>query len=101
MVRCSPVAGYGVKISQPVARCRCRDVDASEFVERVPFDSVPCGLNYKLVYPNVRINVKHHFFAVRNILVWNSISSNVVEVESISCFKARLSKENLTKCLKI
>ena len=86
------------------------DVDASEFYERVAPDSVTRGHRYKLVHtsvspqcftpvfhPSVRINVEQHFFAVRIIPVWNSLSSNVVEAESISCFKARLSREDLTK----
>ena len=49
------------------------------------------GHRYKLVHPSFRINVRQHFFAVRICPVWNSLSLNVVEVESISCFKARLS----------
>ena len=72
------------------------DVDASEFVERVAPDSVTRGHRYKLVHPSVRINVRQHVFAVRIIPVWNSLSSNVVETESISCFRARLSREGLT-----
>ena len=71
------------------------DVDASEFFERVAPDSVTRGHRYKLAYPSVRINVRQHVFAVRIIPVWNSLSSNVVEAESISCFKARLSREGL------
>ena len=59
------------------------------------------GHRYKLVHPSVRINVRQHFFAVRIIPVWNSLSSNVVEAESIAYFKARLSREGLTKCVNI
>ena len=77
------------------------DVDASEFFERVAPDSVTHGHRFKLVHPSVRINVRQHFFAVRIIPVWNSLSSNVVEAESISCFKARLSREGLTKFVNI
>ena len=55
------------------------------------------GYRYKLVHPSVRINVRQHLFAVRIIPVWNSLSSNVVEAESISCFKARLSREGLRR----
>ena len=62
------------------------DVDASEFFERVAPDSVTRGHRYKLVHPSVRINVTKNFFAVRIIPVRNSLSSNVVEAESISCF---------------
>ena len=71
------------------------DVDASELFERVAPDSMTRGHRYKLVHPSV--NVRQHFFAVRIIPVWNSLSSNVVEVESISCFKARLSREGLRR----
>ena len=77
------------------------DVDASEFVERVAPDSVTRGHRYKLVHPSVRINVRQLFFAVRIIPVWNSLSSNVVESESISCFKARLSREGLTRFVNV
>ena len=63
------------------------DVDASSFFEHVACDSVTGGHRYKLVLPSVRINVRHHFFAVRVIPVWNSLSSNVVEAESISCYQ--------------
>ena len=73
------------------------DVDASEFFERVASDSVTRGHRYKLVHPRVRINVRQHFFAVRIIPVWNFLSSNVVEAESISCFKARHSREGQTQ----
>ena len=59
------------------------------------------GHRCKLVHPSVHINVRQHFFAVRIIPVWNSLSSNVVEAESISCFKARLSREGLTKFVNI
>ena len=57
---------------------------------------------YKLVHPSVRINVRQRFFAVRIIPVWNFLSSNVVEAESISGFKAReglrrLSREDLRR----
>ena len=76
------------------------DVDASELCERVAPDSVTRGHRYKLVHPSVRINVRQYFFAVRIIPVWNSLSSNV-EAESISCFKARLSREGLTKFMNI
>ena len=55
------------------------------------------GYGTKLVHSSVRINVRQHFFAVRIIPVWNSLSSNVVAAESISCFKARFSKESLTQ----
>ena len=83
-------------------------VDASEVFERVAPDSVTRGHHYKLVHPtrghryklvhsSVRINVRQHFFAVRIIPVWNSLSSNVVEAESFYCFKAGLSREGLTK----
>ena len=72
------------------------DVDASEFVERVAPDSVTRGHRYKLVHPSVRINVRQHFFAVRIISVWNSLSSNVVTAQSISCFKARGGLGSLT-----
>ena len=72
------------------------DVDASEFFERVAPDSVTRGHRYKLVHPSVRINVRQHVSAVRIIPVWNSLSSNVVEAESISCFRAHLSREGLT-----
>ena len=71
------------------------------FFERVAPDSVTRGHRCKLVHPSVRINVRQHFFAVRIIPVWNSLSSNVVEAESISCFKARLSREGLTKFVNI
>ena len=72
------------------------DVDVSEFFEHVAPDSVTRGHRYKLVHPSVRINGRQHFLVVRIIPVWNSLSSNVVEVESISCFEARLSREGLT-----
>ena len=55
------------------------------------------GHRYKLVHPSVRINVRQHFFAVRIIPVWNSLSLNVVEAESIYCFKACLSREGLRR----
>ena len=71
------------------------DVDACEFFERVASDSVIRGHRYKLVHISVRINLRH-FFAV-----WNSLSSNVVEAESISCFKTSFSKENLTEFVNI
>ena len=77
------------------------DVDTFEFCERVTSDYVTRGHHYKLVHPSVRINVRQHFFAVRTIPVWNSLSSIVVEAESICSFKARLSKENLTKFVNI
>ena len=88
------------------------DVDASEFFGRVAPDSVTRGHHYKLVHPtrghryklihpSVRINVRQRFFAVRIIPVWNSLSSNVVEAESIACFKARLSREGLIKFVNI
>ena len=77
------------------------DVDASEFVERVAPHFVTRRHRYKSVHPSVRINVRQHFFSVRIIPVGNSLSSNVIEVESISCFKARLSKLNLTKFVNI
>ena len=73
------------------------DVDTSEFCERITSAFVTRGHRYKLVHSSVRINVRQHFFAVWIIPVWNSLSSNVVEAESISCFKARLSKASLTK----
>ena len=60
------------------------DVDASKCFERVAPDSVTRGHRYKLVHLSVRINVRQYFFAVLIIPVWNSLSSNVVEVESIS-----------------
>ena len=62
-------------------------VDASELFERVTPDYVTRGHRYKLVYPNVRIYVRQHLFAVRTFPVWNSLSSIVVEIESISCSK--------------
>ena len=77
------------------------DVDASEFFERVTCNSVTCGHRYKLVYPNARVNVRQHFFAFRTVPIWNSLLSNVIETESISCFMARLSKENLKKLVNI
>ena len=45
------------------------DVDASELSKRVTTDSVTRGQHYKLIYPNVRINVRQHFFAVQTIPV--------------------------------
>ena len=71
------------------------------FFERVAPDSVTHGHRYKLVHPSVCINVRQNFFAVRIIPVWNYLSSNVVEAESISCFKARLSRAGLTKFVNI
>ena len=68
------------------------DVDVSEICERVAPDSVTRGHRYKLVHPSVRINVRQHFFAVRIIPGLKSLSLNVFEAESISCFKVRLSK---------
>ena len=71
------------------------------FCERVAPDSVTRGHRYKLVHPSVRTNVRQHVFAVRIIPVWNSLSSNVVESESISCLKARLSREGLTRFVNV
>ena len=69
-------------------------------VEHAQFYSITRNHRYKLVYTNDYINVRQHFFAVRTILIWNYLSSTV-EVESISCFKSRPSKENLTKFVSI
>ena len=86
------------------------DVDASEFLNvlllTLSLMAIATSLFiylfiYLLGYSSVRINVRQHFFAVRFMPVWNSLSSNIVEAESISYFKARLSKENLTKFVNI
>ena len=77
-------------------------------IQRMPLNfsnvlllTVTHGHRYKLVYQTVRMNVRQHFFAVRNIPVKNYHSSNVVEAELISCFKSLLSKENLSKFVNI
>ena len=82
-----PTRGHRYKLVHPTRGHRYKLVHSTR------------GHRYKLVHPSIRSNVTQHFFAVRIISVLNSLSSNVVEAESISCVKARLSKENLTKFL--
>ena len=89
------VQGYHTLRAPTISRIISVKED-SEFFERAPLDSDTRGHRYKLAYSNVRINVRQRFFAARIIPVSNSLSPSVVEAESISCFKTRPSKENLT-----
>ena len=48
------------------------------------------GHSLKLVVPVCHSDVRHRFFAVRRVMIWNSLPNWVVTSESLACFKRRL-----------
>ena len=53
----------------------------------------------KLFVPDARVNCRKHFFAVRVINVWNSLSDEVVSTNQLSRFKTHIKQINLNNFL--
>lgn len=50
------------------------------------------GNKYKLYQSYVKYDLRKHFFTNRVVSLWNSLPNNVVDSDSINCFKNRLDK---------
>ena len=50
------------------------------------------GHSMKLYKPNVRLNVRKHFFSHRIIEHWNQLPQHVVDAPSVNSFKNRLDR---------
>ena len=50
------------------------------------------GHRYKLCIPYAKSNLRHHFFGVRAVSIWNGLSDDVVSAPSVDSFKNRLDK---------
>ncbi len=55
------------------------------------------GHDFKLAITPSRLNVRMHFFSQRIAPVWNQLPSGVVSAKSISAFKLRLDRVNLSE----
>ena len=53
--------------------------------------------SFKLFLPPSRVNCRKHFFAVRVINAWNSLSNEIVSTDRLSLFKSRLKQVDLSK----
>jgi len=54
------------------------------------------GHNFKLSVPAVRLNSRAHFFSVRVVPVWNVLPFDVVNARTLSSFRAKLDKFDLS-----
>ena len=57
------------------------------------------GHNFKLLMPKWNTQHRHHFFAVRIVPVWNSLSFELVNSQSVNSFKTGLFNTDLNKFL--
>jgi ribosome-associated toxin RatA of RatAB toxin-antitoxin module len=48
------------------------------------------GHKYKIIKASSRLDIRKYFFSQRVVNVWNELPVNVVEAESLNCFKNRL-----------
>ena len=48
------------------------------------------GHSFKLEIPRCHTDLKQRFFSVRNVGLWNSLPANVVECQTLSAFKQKL-----------
>jgi hypothetical protein len=74
------------------------DFDFSKFFE-LRLDKRTRGHPFKLVVDTFKRNCRKFFFANRVVPVWNSLPSELVVSPSLSSFKARLHKTDLSKFL--
>ena len=57
------------------------------------------GHSYKLFLPDLRINCRQHFFAVRVVRIWNSLPEDIVSADRLSLFVRLLNRVNLSELL--
>jgi hypothetical protein len=67
------------------------NVDYKKFFQLVQ-NSKTRGHSYKLVKFRSKLNVRNKFFSQRIINSWNSLPEDVVQADSVNCFKNRLDK---------
>ena len=58
------------------------------------------GHTYKLVLPKVKTRMAQDLFHVRVVLPWNSLPQNVVNCDSVYCFRQKLKKLDLDRFLR-
>ena len=66
------------------------DVDRNQLFQLSPNKHSTRGHHLKLYKKPCRINVRKFFFSQRDVDVWNSLPSSVVESPSVNTFKNRL-----------
>ena len=57
------------------------------------------GHSWKLTMPKARLNSRLFFFSVRVVKVWNALSDDTVNADSLALFKTKLLQEDLNKFL--
>ena len=57
------------------------------------------GHSFKLFLPDLMVNCRQHFFAVRVLRIWNSLPEDVVSAAHLSLFISRLVRVNLNQFL--
>ena len=70
-------------------------IDKLEFSQFFEFakDNRLRGHRYKLQKKRCRLDVRQNFFSQRIVDIWNNLSKNVVESQSLNAFKNNLDKE--------
>ena len=56
------------------------------------------GHSFKLEKKSCKSEIRKHFFSHRIVNSWNSLSQEVVDAETVNCFKNRLDKFNHYAC---
>ena len=51
------------------------------------------GHQFKIAHVRTQLEIRRRFFSVRGIALWNSLPSDVVTIQSLSVFKAKLSEQ--------
>ena len=67
-------------------KCAIRATDIFQFAN---YDNTR-GHQLKIFLPHVRLDVRRRFFSIRVISVWNSLSPDTVEADTMNKFKGRL-----------
>jgi len=50
----------------------------------------------KVYYPDSRVTVRHFFFSVRVVQLWNKLPEEVVSASSVSAFISRLNSMHMS-----
>ena len=67
-------------------------VDYKDYFEIISADSKTRGHNLRLIRKHCRLDVRKYFFSQRVIGSWNLLPQDVVDADTVNCFKNRLDK---------
>ena len=76
-------------------------IDSSEFFSPVSSVMATRGHRFKMATQFSKNSIRHNFFSVRVVPIWNDLPSCIVDATSISSFKNLLIKYDVSKYCKI